>query len=142
MKERGRSRSDLQHIENRLDDVQLVGITADPAARRQRLSKAYIPLSLSSETASKGVGGPVYFESLLDALTPSQNRLLVEGAAGSGKTTLLRWAAIRAASSLRELSERFADEPPSLPPLLRGVWRSEREPAPERPATDNPAPRF
>ncbi len=52
----------VQHVENHLDDVQLVGITADPAARRQRLSKAYIPLSLSGETRTQGLGGPVYFE--------------------------------------------------------------------------------
>ena len=98
----------MRHIGTHLDDVQLVGITADPAARRQRLSKAYIPLSLSSETATKAVGGPVYFESLLDALTPARNRLLVVGAAGGGKTTLLRWAAIRASSMLLRLHERGA----------------------------------
>jgi hypothetical protein len=103
----------VRHIETRLDDVQLVGITADPAARRQRLSKAYIPLSLSSETATKAVGGPVYFESLLDALTPARNRLLVVGAAGSGKTTLLRWAAIRAAGMLRWLHDFYAGGPAS-----------------------------
>jgi hypothetical protein len=99
----------LRHLENNLDDVQLVGITADPAARRQRLSKAYIPLSLSGELTTAGIGGPVYFETLLETLTPTRNRLLVVGAAGSGKTTLLRWAAIRVAWTLRRLNELYAD---------------------------------
>jgi hypothetical protein len=113
----------VRHIETHLDDVQLVGITADPAARRQRLSKAYIPLSLSSETATKAVGGPVYFESLLDALTPARNRLLVVGAAGGGKTTLLRWAAIRASSMLLRLHERGAHLLMSELPSYRESFR-------------------
>jgi predicted NACHT family NTPase len=113
----------VRHIETHLDDVQLVGITADPAARRQRLSKAYIPLSLSSETATKAVGGPVYFESLLDALTPARNRVLVVGAAGGGKTTLLRWAAIRASSMLLRLHERGAHQLTSELPKYRERFR-------------------
>ncbi|NJO38723.1 MAG: hypothetical protein HC871_15370 [Rhizobiales bacterium] len=84
-------------IEHELDVVQLIGITVDAAVKRQRLSMAFIPLSLRDQGAEDDTRLSGYLDTLLSRLTPEQPHLLISGPAGSGKTTLMRWAAIEAA---------------------------------------------
>jgi DNA-binding transcriptional ArsR family regulator len=77
-----------------LDELELFGVDLTPEAKKQRLSVAYISLSLETPVADSEVG-PTPVEHVLDAIGDGSRRLLLRGEAGSGKSTLLRWAAIR-----------------------------------------------
>ncbi|MEM8949589.1 MAG: hypothetical protein AAGA21_13670 [Pseudomonadota bacterium] len=89
------------HIDEHLNAVQLFGITTESVASQQKLSTAFIPLSLARDSSDQRQAGSIYFDSLLARLTPETPRLLITGPAGSGKTTLLKWAAIQAAEMIR-----------------------------------------
>ena len=89
------------HIDEHLNAVQLFGITSETVASQQKLSTAFIPLSLARDSADQRQTGSIYFDSLLERLTPETPRLLITGPAGSGKTTLLKWAAIQAAEMIK-----------------------------------------
>ena len=89
------------HIDKHLNAIQLFGITTEAAASQQKLSTAFIPLSLARERNEKSQRGSTYFASLLERLSPENPRLLITGPAGSGKTTLLKWAAIQAAEMIK-----------------------------------------
>jgi hypothetical protein len=79
-----------------LNRIELFGAEVAEVAKRYALSTAYV--SLTFQEANGGGGGePLPAETLLDSLSPENNRLYIVGEAGSGKTTLLRWAAVKAA---------------------------------------------
>ena len=89
------------HIDKYLNAIQLFGITTEAVASQQKLSTAFIPLSLARGRNEQGQTGSTYFSSLLERLSPDNPRLLITGPAGSGKTTLLKWAAIQAAEMIK-----------------------------------------
>ncbi len=129
-------------VANKLDRMELLGVTVADANRRYPLSIAYIDLSvlrrpargdgrlvIRSETepgdpfaGSGGLGA--------DGVLSRGRRGLVIGQAGSGKTTLLQWLAVR--SALGDFSGSLAgwnDTVPFFIPLRRYVNRG--LPAPE-----------
>jgi hypothetical protein len=88
------------YIDDELNVIQLFGLPADSAVKRQRLSTAFIPLTLTHDADADQSHSSSYFESALNRLSKDNPRLLITGPAGSGKTTLMRWAAIEAAGVL------------------------------------------
>jgi hypothetical protein len=124
-------------VANKLDRLELFGVTIADANRRYPLSIAYIDLSIihrggsgggrlisvSSDDASSGV---LRAETVLAA----DRVALIVGPAGSGKTTLLQWLAVRSAQG--DFTGPLADLNGTVPffiPLRRYVDRS--LPAPE-----------
>lgn len=121
-------------VVNKLDRMELLGVTLADANRRYPLSIAYIDLTMLRRTASQdsrlvirseqdpgdplaGAGG-LRPESVLSRT----RRALVIGNAGSGKTTLLQWLAVR--SALGDFSSSLAgwnDAVPFFIPLRRYV---------------------
>jgi hypothetical protein len=91
-------------VANKLDRLELLGVTLAEANRRYPLSIAYIDLSVvrrdrdrsplraagDKDTASLGARRA-------DSVLAAERLALVMGAAGSGKTTLLQWLAVRSA---------------------------------------------
>ena len=89
-------------VANKLDRMELLGVTLADANRRYPLSIAYIDLSvvrrgrgglLAAEEKDTASSGARRAESVL----AGEHRALVTGPAGSGKTTLLQWFAVRSA---------------------------------------------
>ena len=129
-------------VVNKLDRMELLGVTLADANRRYPLSIAYIDLSVlrrpgrregrlvirsgtESGDSLAGTGG-LRPESVLSRT----HRALVIGQAGSGKTTLLQWLGVR--SALGDFSGSLTgwnDMVPFFIPLRRYVKRS--LPAPE-----------
>lgn len=87
----------LRAIRATQDVMDLSGLELDPKnrARTQRLSVAYISLSLIAEGTRSVASWPNVLSKLEALPTPY---LFVRGDAGMGKTTLLRWAAIAASA--------------------------------------------
>ncbi len=128
-------------VVNKLDRLELLGVTLADANRRYPLSIAYIDLSVlrrpsrggrlvtqsGAETGDLFAGsGGLRAESVLGR----SRRVLVIGQAGSGKTTLLQWLAVR--SALGDFSGSLGswnDTVPFFIPLRRYVNRN--LPAPE-----------
>lgn len=89
-------------VANKLDRLELLGVTLAEANRRYPLSIAYIDLSVvrrdrsplraagDGDTASLGARRA-------DSVLAEEHLALVVGTAGSGKTTLLQWLAVRSA---------------------------------------------
>ena len=88
------------YIDDKLNVIQLFGLTGDGTVKQQRLSTAFIPLTLTHDADADQNLGSGYFETALNRLSKESPRLLITGPAGSGKTTLMRWAAIEAAGVL------------------------------------------
>jgi hypothetical protein len=124
-------------VVNRLDRMELFGVTLSDASRRYPLSTAYVSLSVlrrgraaQTSTGPQNIpasGGALRVEEAL----ADQKRVLLVGDAGSGKTTLLQWLAVRSARS--DFSQPLATWNNTVPffiPLRRYV---ERElPSPEQ----------
>jgi hypothetical protein len=114
-------------VANKLDRLELLGVTLAEANRRYPLSIGYISLSVGEtsrggELGARGAGqgGTVRAESIL-ARAPAT---LLMGSAGSGKTTLLQWLAVRSARG--DFAGPLADVNGTVPffiPLRRYVDR-------------------
>jgi Leucine-rich repeat (LRR) protein len=87
----------LNAVADTLDELELFGVDLTPESKKQKLSVAYISLSLEAGNGEDEVG-PTPVVSVFDAVGKESRRLLIRGEAGSGKSTLFRWAAIQAAS--------------------------------------------
>jgi NACHT domain len=90
-------------VANKLDRMELLGVTLADANRRYPLSIAYIDLSV----VRRGRGGLLLTAGeqgtasssarRAESVLAGERRVLVTGPAGSGKTTLLQWFAVRSA---------------------------------------------
>jgi NACHT N-terminal Helical domain 1/NACHT domain len=92
-------------VANKLDRMELMGVTLADANRRYPLSVSYIDLSVTR----RGQGPKLVRDSMIATARPGPTiaraesaladvqRALIIGTAGSGKTTLLRWLAVRSA---------------------------------------------
>ena len=124
-------------VVNKLDRMELLGVTLADANRRYPLSIAYIDLTVrkrASREDSRLVirSGPEAGDPLAEAggLSPESllsrtRRALIIGNAGSGKTTLLQWLAVR--SALRDFGSSLTgwnDTVPFFIPLRRYVNRT------------------
>jgi hypothetical protein len=119
-----------RQVVNRLDRLELFGVTVSESIRGYPLGTAYISLTVASERlrarnadmklvsrdgrpGSESEPGALRID---DALAGT-SRLFLRGEAGSGKTTLLQWLAIRAAR--RDFPEQLAGWNESVPFLVR-----------------------
>ncbi|MFD1046550.1 NACHT domain-containing protein, partial [Kibdelosporangium lantanae] len=102
-------------VVNRLDRLELFGVTLSESSRRYPLTIAYVSLAASegsgqhtTPTAPRGVNryglagmiervGPLIGDAGVELVLAGSRRVLVRGAAGSGKTTLLQWLAVSTA---------------------------------------------
>jgi len=89
-------------VANKLDRLELLGVTLADANRRYPLSIAYIDLSIVQH--DRGLPRARDFENTVsqsvrraDTVVAGEHLVLVVGSAGSGKTTLLQWIAVRSA---------------------------------------------
>jgi energy-coupling factor transporter ATP-binding protein EcfA2 len=127
-------------VANRLDRLELLGVTLADANRRYPLSIAYIDLSVMRQDSTTGrlmtkagtendpFMGPGGQRAA--GVLGRSSRVLVVGHAGSGKTTLLQWLAVRGA--LGDFSgplEGWAGTVPFYVPLRQYAGRA--LPAPE-----------
>ena len=95
-------------VEGALDELELFGVDLTPESRKQKLSVAYISLSLEAP-ATANEAGPTPVEDVLDLIGQDTRRLLIRGEAGSGKSTLSRWSAIFAAQARCGIVTRYND---------------------------------
>jgi hypothetical protein len=88
-----------RQVVNKLDRMELFGVTLGEASRRYPLSVAYVSLTvLSHGQAARREDGWRFSTGLrVEEALAKQNRVLLVGEAGCGKTTLLHWLAVRAA---------------------------------------------
>jgi NACHT N-terminal Helical domain 1/NACHT domain len=95
-------------VVNKLDRMELLGVTLADSNRRYPLSVAYIDLSVMRRqsrggrlmTRTEPEPGDLLIGSgglRAEGALGSDRRILIVGQAGSGKTTLLRWLAVRSA---------------------------------------------
>lgn len=89
-------------VANKLDRMELFGVTLAEANRRYPLSIAYIDLSVvrRGQGGSRAGGDGEITSSgarRAESVLAGERRTLVTGPAGSGKTTLLQWFAVRSA---------------------------------------------
>lgn len=116
-----------RQVVNRLDRLELFGVTVSEAVRGYPLSTAYISLAVSSESLRNGAGFARTDEGgaedvdrgglRMDNALANTYKLFLRGEAGSGKTTLLQWLAVRAAR--RDFPERLAAWNDTVPFLIR-----------------------
>ena len=122
-------------VVNRLDRMELLGVTLADANRRYPLSIAYIDLTVVKRASKKEDsrlvmrGGDDADDPLAgtaglrpESVLSRNRRALVIGNAGSGKTTLLQWLAVR--SALGDFSSSLDDWNDAVPffiPLRRYV---------------------
>jgi len=124
-------------VRRTLDNVVLPGVDVAEPSRRQRLSVAYIALSVKREsgfTSAQIDDGSKDFQSRsivsVSEMLAKSNRILVQGQAGSGKTTLLKWIAVQ--SALQRFDKELADWNNTVPFFIRLRECAEsRLPAPE-----------
>jgi NACHT domain len=116
-----------RQVVNRLDRLELFGVTVSESVRGYPLSTAYLSLAVSSDTLRDDAGfarpdagradqagtGTVRVD---DALADT-HKLFLRGEAGSGKTTMLQWLAVRAARG--DFPERLAAWNGTMPFLIR-----------------------
>ena len=117
-----------RQVVNRLDRLELFGVTVSESVRSYPLSTAYISLTVSSEAlrGDAGLARPDDERSdqaatsslrIDDDALANTSRLFLRGEAGSGKTTLLQWLAVRAAR--RDFPGRLANWNDAVPFLIR-----------------------
>ncbi len=123
-------------VVNKLDRMELLGVTLADANRRYPLSIAYIDLSVLRRPGQDGrllirsetePGDPLTGPGGLraESVLGRARRVLVIGQAGSGKTTLLQWLAVRSAlSDFGGSLGGWNDTVPFFIPLRRYVNRS------------------
>jgi hypothetical protein len=126
-------------VANKLDRLELLGVTLADANRRYPLSVAYISLSVVrrraggfGQLAGRVDSGPTDGAAQrIESVFGAEDRVLIMGAAGSGKTTLLQWLAVHSArSDFSESLTSLNDRVPFFLPLRRYVNRG--LPAPEQ----------
>jgi hypothetical protein len=89
-------------VANKLDRMELLGVTLAEANRRYPLSIAYIDLSVARRansllrSAAEEDTTPASVRRA-DSVLAEEHLALIIGSAGSGKTTLLQWLAVRSA---------------------------------------------
>jgi hypothetical protein len=88
-----------RQVVNKLDRMEMFGVTIGEAGRRYPLSVAYVSLTvLSRGRAARRQDGWRYSTGLrVEEALSEQSRVLLVGEAGCGKTTLLHWLAVRGA---------------------------------------------
>ncbi len=89
-----------RQVVNKLDRMEMFGVTLGEASRRYPLSVAYVSLTVLSrgQGAARRDDGWRFSTGLrVEEALAKQNRVLLVGEAGCGKTTLLHWLAVRAA---------------------------------------------
>jgi hypothetical protein len=118
-----------RQVVNRLDRLELFGVTVSESVRGYPLSTAYISLAVSSDSdglrgdagfarPGDGPAGQVGTDTLrIDDALANTYKLFLRGEAGSGKTTLLQWLAVRAARC--DFPERLAAWNDVVPFLIR-----------------------
>ncbi|MHC4517681.1 MAG: NACHT domain-containing protein, partial [Planctomycetota bacterium] len=95
-----------------LDSVEIFGIDVSRTSKRQKLSVAYISLSVeqgaeaveSGEARARGAKKAEDEDEATEVVSVERalarsKRILIRGEAGSGKTTLLKWIAVQAAQT-------------------------------------------
>lgn len=116
-------------VANKLDRMELLGVTLADANRRYPLSIAYLDLNVVRHGNSGKLGAEDKEAVLSTArravgVLAGERRTLVMGAAGSGKTTLLQWLAVRSArGDLNGPLAAFDGLVPFFIPLRRYVDR-------------------
>jgi hypothetical protein len=116
-----------RQVVNRLDRLDLFGVTVSEAVRGYPLSTAYISLAVTSDTLQRDASfaqsyniqdGEAAAGALrIDNALAHTSRLFLRGEAGSGKTTLLQWLAVRAAR--HDFPDRLASWNTTVPFLIR-----------------------
>jgi polynucleotide 5'-kinase involved in rRNA processing len=99
-----------RQVVNRLDRLELFGVTVSESIRGYPLSTAYISLAVASESLLVRRAEPLLMSRAdmagdksgpgtlrIDEALADTSRLFLRGEAGSGKTTLLQWLAVRTA---------------------------------------------
>lgn len=135
-----------EHVIKQHDVLELFGCDIPKELQRHQLSVAYVSLNLAQEDEeqplsrranpkceSRSTGNKIYLEGneessrdidnssaaveyVLDSVSKSSGRLLINGSAGAGKSTLMRWCAIHAAQNV--LDESFTFESVKNPSVL------------------------
>jgi len=113
-----------RQVVNKLDRMEMFGVTLGEASRRYPLSVAYVSLTvLSHGPAGRRQDGWRFSTGLrVEEALAMQNRVLLVGEAGCGKTTLLHWLAVR--SARQDFPRPLADWNRTVPfyvPLRRYV---------------------
>lgn len=133
-----------QLVANRLDDVELFGVTLSEQSRRYPLSVAYLNLRVSGDfvlrrTVDQLVAPGVsdmradvtVSNARVDQVLADSSRLFIRGQAGTGKTTLLHWIAVQCARrSFPEFMASWNDTVPFFVSLRR--YGESELPAPEQ----------
>ncbi len=113
-----------------LDKIEWFGVDVGAHVRRQRVTVAYVSLSVQddsgvmspSNSGDLDVGEDDDFVGPVEDVLSRSKRLLIRGDAGSGKTTLLRWIAVRSAgATFREQLETLNGTVPFHIPLRQFV---------------------
>jgi hypothetical protein len=134
----------LQLVVNRLDEVELFGVTLSEQSRRYPLSVAYLNLRVSGdfvlrrtadEPIAPGMSGirpdVTVSNARVDQVLADTSRLFIRGQAGTGKTTLLHWIAVQCARrSFPEFMAPWNDTIPFFVSLRR--YGESELPAPEQ----------
>jgi hypothetical protein len=114
-----------RQIVNKLDRMEMFGVTLGEASRRYPLSVAYVSLTVlrhGQKTARRQDGWRFSTGLRVEEALAEENRVLLVGEAGCGKTTLLHWLAVR--SARQDFAGPLADWNRTVPfyvPLRRYV---------------------
>ena len=119
-----------RQVVNRLDRLELFGVTVSESVRGYPLSTAYISLAVASESLLARRAEPLLISGAdvadgkagagtlrIDEALADTSRLFLRGEAGSGKTTLLQWLAVRMAR--RDFPDRLSTWNETVPFLIR-----------------------
>jgi hypothetical protein len=122
-----------RQVVNKLDRMEMFGVTLGEASRRYPLSVAYVSLTVLRPGLAAGRQDGWRFSTGLrvEEALAGENRVFLVGEAGCGKTTLLHWLAVR--SARRDFNGPLADWNRTVPfyvPLRRYV--DQDLPAPEQ----------
>ena len=109
----------MRNVVNKLDRMELFGVTLNEATRRYPLSVAYMSLNVrppaekDQARSSASIVRPVSTSMRVEDALAGGKRILLIGEAGCGKTTLLRWLAVGSARG--SLPSALADWNDSIP---------------------------
>ncbi|HEX6468085.1 MAG TPA: NACHT domain-containing protein [Streptosporangiaceae bacterium] len=120
-----------RQVVNKLDRMELFGVTLGEASRRYPLSVAYVSLTVLRQGRRRQRDRRLSTGLRVEEALADEHRVLLVGEAGCGKTTLLHWLAVR--SARQDFTGPLADWNRTVPfyvPLRRYV--EQELPAPER----------